>query len=319
MEKNITYFNNMAPIWNEYAKTFKRDVTVQSYKSDVIEFTDFIEKDFIDVRHEDVERYYIELDSRVRERKLAPSTMAKKIRELNSLSSFIYNHKETLGVTATYQNHFQEYIYLVEERSEQANSIPIDEINQLLTAAENDIQSYCIISMIYRMGLSSTEICSLDLSDICVYENGVYLNVKNRKNKLFVPEDVYKIILKYLKDKCSDRILVRKGEWKSTRNSLNEGQNALFFNYRGRRITKKNIFNMMRKTCNRAGITPCSAEALRNSYAFTVNSYNVDSRDLALEMGISEESLKRYRNINYIDTNSRKLHDMTKIKIELPL
>lgn len=298
-QKEQTYFIHLKKIWEGFTASFKNEITKASYQSDVIEFLDFTEKDFTEITDNDVKQYFEYLQKKVFEKNLAPSTMAKKIRELNSLSNYILENRQYLEISESYQNHFSAYTKLVEERSKQANSVPVEDIDKLLIAAKEDYQAYCIITLLYRIGLSSTEIIKLKLKDMNIYENGAYLNVPGRRKAVYVPEDVYKIMNLYLQYRSDE-------------------SEYFFFNSRGNALNAMYISRMMKKYTLKAGIHGYSAESLRNSCIYTMASYRLNDAEIAEEMNITEGPVKRYRNINYIDDQSRGIRNMVKIKVELP-
>ena len=75
-------------IWKHFIRQFQEE-SIASYQSDFLEFTRFTKKDFLDIHAEDVAGFYRNLEKKIEEKTLAPSTCAKKIRELNSLSNYI--------------------------------------------------------------------------------------------------------------------------------------------------------------------------------------------------------------------------------------
>ena len=112
-QKEQTYFIHLKKIWEGFTASFKNEITKASYQSDVIEFLDFTEKDFTEITDNDVKQYFEYLQKKVFEKNLAPSTMAKKIRELNSLSNYILENRQYLEISESYQNHFSAYTKLV--------------------------------------------------------------------------------------------------------------------------------------------------------------------------------------------------------------
>ena len=83
------YFTRLNNIWESFIAGFQSHTTQHSYHSDINEFLRIINKDFENATAEDVKKYYELQNRRVQERKLAPSTLAKKMRELNSLAVYI--------------------------------------------------------------------------------------------------------------------------------------------------------------------------------------------------------------------------------------
>ena len=148
------------------------------------------------------------------------------------------------------------------------------------------------------MGLSSTEIVELMPEHFTIYDNGVYLRIPKRRETCFVPEDVYKIIEKYLSQRIENKYL--------------------FYNSRGAKLNTMYISRMMKKYTTLAGIPSYSAESLRNSCAYTMFAYDAKPEQVAREMGVTESQIRRYKNMNYMDTTSRAIRGLVKLKADPP-
>lgn len=294
------YFSDsqLQVIWQDFIAHFKSDATIPSYQSDIAEFLEYLHKDFLQITASDVAKYFSYQEKKIEAKKLQPATLSKKIRELNSFFSYIIENKEYYDIPSTYQNHFDPYIKRVEKMSKYANSIPTEHIDKLLTAAQGDSMAYCLLGLLYRMGLSSTEIAELRPDDLAIYDNGVYLSISGRLEACFVPEDVYKIILNYLPHR--------------------QDNDYLFYNSRGSKLNPMYISRLMKKYTTVAGIPSYSAESLRNSCVYTMFSYHAKPELIAKEMGVTDSRIRRYNDTNYIDSTSRAIRNMVKIKLELP-
>ena len=297
-----SYFTQkkMQEIWNNFICHFKNDNTAASYQSDLTEIMEFLQKDFLEISQEDAKKYYDMQRKKVDGKKLQPSTLAKKIRELNSFSSYIEENRELFQVSPVYTNHFAPYLKQINKISKFANSIPAEHIDRLLDAAQENSMAYCIMSLSFRMGLTSTEILNLRPQSFAEYDNGVYVQIIGRQEASYVPEDVYKILLNYMNSRDSS------------------DHEFLFYNSRGNKLNTMYISRMMKKYTQMAGIPAYSAEALRNSCLYTMFSYHASPQQVAKEMGVTDSQIHRYNNKNYIDTTSREVRNMVKIKIELP-
>lgn len=297
MTENI-YFSHLHPIWECFTAGFQSHTTAHSYQSDISEFLRIIKKDFTDATAEDVKKYFELQEKRIKEKKIAPSTFAKKMRELNSFAIYIEENKKMFTVKDNYQNHFFPYIEKVEKLSKHANSVPVEDIDKLLRAAQTDHMAYCMIIFLYRMGFTSTELIEMKPDDIAVYENGAYIKSAGRKKANYLPEDVYQILKKYMDER--------------------ESQEYLFYNKYGHKLNTMYISRMLKKYTNLAGIPSYSAQSLRNSCVYTLFSYGADMDAVSEEMEITKENVRRYKNINYIDETSRNIRNLVKLKAELP-
>ena len=181
-DKNHFFDPEMQSIWKHFVSHFRNQNSAASYRSDTIEFLEFTEKSFLETTASDVENYYAIQQKKINEKELQPSTVAKKIRELNSLSAYIEENKEYYHIKDNYQNHFAAYLPHIEKMSKFAHSVPIEDIDKLLIAAQSDYMVYCIITLLYRMGLSSTEIVELMPEHFTIYDNGVHIPASNHQN-----------------------------------------------------------------------------------------------------------------------------------------
>ena len=148
------------------------------------------------------------------------------------------------------------------------------------------------------MGLSTTEIGELHRNDISLYDNGAYLFVPGRQDACFIPEDVYHILEDYL--------------------SKSEEKTYLFYNKRGNKINSMYFSRLMKKYTLLAGVPSYSAEALRNSCAYTMFAYHAKPEEVAQEMGVTETQIRRYKNLNYLNISSRETRNLVKIRVEPP-
>lgn len=285
-------------IWKDFIAHFRGNSTAASYQSDIVDFLEFVQKDFIRISSSDVRNYFEYQKKRVNDGKIKPSTLAKKMRELNSFASYISENKEKYEVSQTYQNYFDLYRNEIEKVSKLARCIPIDHIDRLITAAKEDRLAYCIFTLLYRMGFSTTEIIELKPSDFSIYENGVYVLVPGRREASFVPHDVYQIIERYL-------------------SGYNEND-FLFYNKKGKKLYPMYISRLMKKYTSLAKIPAYSAEALRNSCAYTMFAYQAKPEQVAREMGVTDKQIRRYNGFNYLDSASQVTKNLVKIRIEPP-
>ena len=288
----------MQDIWQDFIAHFKSESTILSYQTDILEFIDYVDKGMDQITAKDVASYYSFMQQKVSAKILQPSTLAKKMRELNSFFSYLFDNRGLYDIDESYRNYFEPYLKLIEKVSKQANAIPIEDIDAIFVAAQQDSMAYCMLTLLYRMGLSTTEIGELHRNDISLYDNGAYLFVPRRQDACFIPEDVYHILEGYL--------------------SKSEEKTYLFYNKRGNKINSMYFSRLMKKYTSLAGVPSYSAEALRNSCAYTMFAYHAKPEEVAQEMGVTETQIRRYKNLNYMNTSSRETRNLVKIKVEPP-
>ena len=285
-------------IWEDFIAHFKSDTTIHSYQSDICEFCDYIDKKFIGIKNLDVQKYFEWLLNRVEQQELKPATMAKKFRECHSLAEYMSVNREKYKVEEGFEDYFYPYLTRVAKQEKLAKSIPIEEIDKLLEVSQRDIATYIILILLYRIGLSSTEIIEIKAGDIEQYSDGYYVWIKSRKEACYLPDDVVEILMKFL---CQ-----------------REDSEYLFYNRAGRQLNTMYISRLMKKYTSLAGISSYSAEALRNSCGFTMYAYGAKDKQVASQLGITQMQIKRYDDVRYKNNIQKQAQNLIKLKVEPP-
>lgn len=286
-------------IWEDFTVHFKSPTTAASYQTDIAEIMEHFQMDFLQIQKEKVKEYYEVLQNKVREDEIKPGTMAKKFRELHSFAEYICENRERYGVDAEYQDYYYPYLKLVAKQEKYAKSVSIEQIDRLLKAAEEDLMAYCMIVLLYRVGLSSTEITELKPEDLAMYENGVYAKIRDRTEMCYIPEDAFAVLNTYMESRTENTFL--------------------FYNRRGNKLNTMYISRLMKKYTQKAGIPAYSAESIRNTCGFTLFSYGADPGQVAGQMGITRIQIKRYQNIAYREELQRSANRLVKIRVEPPV
>ena len=78
------------------------------------------------------------------------------------------------------------------------------------------------------------------------------------------------------------------------------------------------ISRLNKKYTKLAGVPSYSAEALRNSCAFTMFSYNANAKQVAKQMGVTPTMIRRYQNVTYKENLLKNVNQLVKLKVELP-
>lgn len=285
-------------IWPDFIAHFRNEVSAASYQADIVEVIEVCRKDFTKIGSQEVAKYYELMQERVKEGRIQASTVAKKFRELHSFAAFIVEERERYGIAKTFQDYYYPYLKLVAKQERYAKSIPVEHVDKILEAAQEDPMAYCILVLLQRVGLSSTEIVELKIADFAAYDNGVYAQVVGRRELCFIPEDVFVILEKYI--------------------AKREDNPYLFYNSRRNKLNTMYISRLMKKYTAKADVDSYSAEALRNSCAFTMFAYSASPEQVALQMGITKIQIKRYQDLSYREQLLRAAGNLVKIKIEPP-
>lgn len=282
-------------IFSDYIKNMSKK-TILTLESVLNEFLNYTEKGFLDINSTDVNKYYLMLQKKVQRSQQQGSTMSKKIHILHAFAAFIVENHERYDVL--FENYFAPYLKLVEKVRLQAKLAPIEHIDKLFQAAEDDLQGYCILLMAYRMGLKTSEIAEIEEDDLAIYENGMYIYIKQRYDYCYVPEDVMKTVNKYLQQKAPNKYL--------------------FFNNRGNPINPCYVTRMIKKYVEKSGIPNYSLMTIRNSCAFVMDAYGASDEQKAQQLGIGMISVRRYKDTSYRNDMKRKANELVRIRVDVP-
>ena len=285
-------------IWPDFIVHFKSSSTFASYRTDIVEIMEYFKKDFLEINKQDVEEYFHILQNKVKQEQIMPGTMAKKIRELHSFAEYISENRNKYGIRSEWKDEYYPYLKWVAGQEKYAKSVPVEDIDKLLKATEEDLMAYSIIVLLYRAGLSSTEIIELRAEDISIYENGIYVTIKNRKELCYLPEDAFAVLKLYMEKR--------------------ENHFYLFYNQRKNQLNTMYISRMMRKYTKKAGIFSYSAENIRNTCGFNLFAYGASEKQVAMQLGVTDIQIKRYHNIAYRENIQREANSLVKVKVELP-
>lgn len=285
-------------IWPDFISHFKSDTTKASYAADIQEIMNYYKKDFLLLTKEDIGDYYEVMSQKIKEGVLKPATMAKKFRELHSFAEYICENREQYNISENYEDFYHPYIKLLAKQEKFVKSVPIEHIDKLLVALEQDPMVYCIVVLLYRMGLTSTQVTELRLEDLGVYDNGVFVHVKGRLEASYVPEDVADVLNTYI--------------------SMRQDNPYLFYNKRGNQLNTMYISRMMKKYTAKAGIPAYSAESIRNSCGVTMYAYGAKDKQVARKYGTTQMQIRRYKNLSYRDNLMKEADCLVKLKVMPP-
>lgn len=285
-------------IWEDFVRGFKSKTSASMYKTDVSEFLDLIEKDFLLISRSDVDLYYEFLTEKVNDGKIQPGTMAKKFRELHSVAAFIEKNRSDYDIPDTFDDFFYPYLLRVAKVENFAKTIPTEHIDKLLVASKENRMSFCMITLIFRVGLSSTELIELRPEDFGEYDNGTFVFVSERDEWCHVPDDAAAIVIDYLENRKENTYL--------------------FYNTRGGKMNTMFVSRLMKNLCQKANVPEYSAQTLRGACASTMFSCGASPSQVAKRIGVTTNQIKRYKNLTYKKELLGNAGKLVKIRVELP-
>lgn len=285
-------------IWEDFVRGFKSRTSASMYKTDVSEFLELTKKDFLLISRGDVDLYYEFLTEKVNDGKIQPGTMAKKFRELHSVAAFIEKHRSDYDIPDTFDDFFYPYLLRVAKVENFAKTIPTEHIDKLLVASKENRMSFCMITLIFRVGLSSTELIELRPEDFGEYDNGTFVFVSERDDWCHVPDDAASIVIDYLEHRKENTYL--------------------FYNTRGGKMNTMFVSRLMKNLCQKANVPEYSAQSLRGACASTMFSCGASPAQVAKRIGVTTNQIKRYKNLTYKKELLGNAGKLVKIRVELP-
>ena len=157
---------------------------------------------------------------------------------------------------------------------------------------------YVILILLYRTGLTSTEIIDIRMQDLEELADGYYLWIRNRNEATFLPEDVITSLGLYLDERGDN--------------------DYLFYNKQGRQLNTMYISRIIKKYTTKAEIPSYSAEMLRNSCAFTLYAYGARDKQVAAQLGVTQTRIRRYKDMHYKTNIQKQAQHLVKLKVEPP-
>lgn len=137
------------------------------------------------------------------------------------------------------------------------DTLTVEEIDRLIgsidPATKKGLRDRAILELLYSCGLRVTELCDLKIGDLFFGEGYIRVTGKGDKQRLVPVSDI-----------ARDRIQL----YLETRHSARSGDDTLFLNNRGTRLTRVMIFTIIRQAATRAGIDKhISPHTFRHSFA----------------------------------------------------
>jgi len=203
--------------------------TLQSYKRDITQYQDYIDKNglsYLKLDNEDIDKYFEHLKTMNKK----TSTISRNLATIRSFYQFLLRTKKikkdpTIGVQSP----------KVEKKV--PNILTSKEVELLLEQPKNidlkGIRDKAMLEFAYATGMRVTEIISLDIDDINFNEG--YVNCRKANKQRTIP--LGKMSLKALKeytDNARDILL------------KDENEKALFVNINGQRLTRQGFWKIIK-------------------------------------------------------------------------
>ncbi len=245
--------------------------TVEAYESDLIQASAFLAKrgrtDWRSVNASDATAWAQELS----DRQLASSSSARKLSALRMLARYLVHD----GVRP---DDFTELVTGPKLRRKLPETLTTDEVGKILAAPTGSdafgLRDRAILELFYSSGLRVSELCDLTLQQVDLDQGFVRVFGKGSKERVVpVGEQAHRAIETYLASGRPHFVKTKTGS-------------QLFLSNRGKAISRKTVWLMVKTHTQRVGITkPVKPHLLRHSFATHLLSGGADLRAIQEMLG----------------------------------
>lgn len=271
--------------------------TLNAYRSDLQQFTQFAGDQRVarEVTRDDVLAYLLWL----KDRKYAPTTVARKIAALRSFFRFLVHVGKVPANPA-------EQLEAPKVDKATPTVLSREEVQILLAQPDGrtpeSVRDKAILEVLYATGLRVSELVNLNVDDVNADTHAV--RCSRRMLPIPISESAAQAVTRYLGD--ARPRLVRDAN-----------ERALFVNHRGDRLTRQGVWLLIKNYARRANITrDVTPHTLRHSFATHLLRY--EQKELkAIQVLLGHASIsttQMYRHLNteqlrqvYDDTHPRVL------------
>lgn len=266
MENEIELFTNYLLIDKKYSKN-----TIESYKRDLTQFNNFIDKKVTDIEDSDIKKYLKELNIL----KESNKTVARFISSLRTFYKFLIIEKIVTKNPL-------ENIELPKLNKSLPKTLDEEDIDKLLNIKLTDNYSFrnkAMIELMYATGLRVTELINLKMQDIDINMALLRTMGKGSKERIIPIGDYALHYLELYILNYRDSMLKK------------EYNDYLFLNNHGKQMTRQGFFKILKKIAVENEIEKdFSPHTLRHSFATHLLNHGADLRSIQELLGHSDIS-----------------------------
>ena len=246
--------------------------SLEAYKRDVLEFAGIIREkqnlSLVEASNTEVVAYLLKLKNDGK----SAATVNRKVASLRAFYSYLTSRK-IIADNPT--------VNIKSPKIERKNIeyLTIEEIDNLLGTPDRSVKGLrdkAILELLYATGIRVSEIVEMNLEDVnlrmgfvtCTGEHGkARIIPMGRPSRAAVEEYIYEVRPKFL----------REG---------NDGENALFVNYTGNRLTRQGLWKLLKEYARMANLeNKLTPQTLRNSFAVHMIQNGADLKSLQELLG----------------------------------
>ncbi|MDR2885120.1 MAG: tyrosine recombinase XerC [Deferribacteraceae bacterium] len=263
------------------------ELTVNAYSKDLAELIEYIAGDMIS----EVERvdYFLlrGFVTSLYERKLAKSSIERKIATVRSFFSYLYKQR-------IMEENPSRMLKFPKKEKKSLNVFPKDDILKLLEAPKDEDaaapRDRVILELLYGTGMRVSELVGLDVSDVDL--NGGRLRIRGKgKKERIMPLDPYYIELIRLYY-SSIQGMMHKGHSPKSQ--------AFIINRRGGRLSARHVLELVKEYLTEVGLPDIySPHSFRHTFATHLLGAGANLRDIQTLLG--HESLTTTQKYTHLD------------------
>ena len=262
--------NFVKKIWPHYEMTLKKVRTRKSYFKYISDICNYLKKDFTAIDESEAQNYFSQL---AETKSYEPKYLHLRLSACRSVASYIEKNAQHFNL----KNYLSPFVFVdLPEYSDNIHKsdIPsIKQMNTVLSATEDDIMMFTIISICFRCALTVSEICNLKFSDVVEDDLGrLCFIVKGSKSPRVVkiPDDVKEILFRYV--------------------DQYPGEDFLFRNSKNQKLLTRTLQYRLRSIMDRADLSKTfTFQDIRNAAIIYMRQGGVTNADLVKYAGLSSE------------------------------
>jgi len=250
-------------------------VSIDSYMRDVLQFCEYLGQEGIAeigrVTPQEVRQYC----GHMARRGLAPVSMQRKVASVKRLFDYLIGAGQAFANPAA-------GLHVSTPRASRAKALTDEQADRLLDAPDvrsaGGVRDRAMFALIYSTGIKVSELIALRLADLRLPERRMTLCRHGGEIVLPLSEDVCRVLGAYL----------------ALRGGLDpDGDDALFLNVYGQRLTRQGVWKTLKKYADAVGIEGITLETIRRSFAHRYMDSGNDIRGLKDILGHSDISVTR--------------------------
>ena len=268
----------MIMMFRQNARAFPVDIiealkkvrTRKSYFKYISDICNYLKKDFTAIDESEAQNYFSQL---AETKSYEPKYLHLRLSACRSVASYIEKNAQHFNL----KNYLSPFVFVdLPEYSDNIHKsdIPsIKQMNTVLSATEDDIMMFTIISICFRCALTVSEICNLKFSDVVEDDLGrLCFIVKGSKSPRVVkiPDDVKEILFRYV--------------------DQYPGEDFLFRNSKNQKLLTRTLQYRLRSIMDRADLSKTfTFQDIRNAAIIYMRQGGVTNADLVKYAGLSSE------------------------------